>query len=408
MQGTPSSAPSTSFWLETGCSNPPLVSRGIVGRWATADQSAQVQCCNASGSCTRRDRAGNCFSGDDDVTRATHYEAVAMCSQAGMRLCTMQELQIIDAAGCCGTGCNYDAILVWTSTTPTVAPYAAGDPSNAPTSLTTAPTAAYTTIGSGWCRAAGCIVSGTDCFVAGMRKDYSSAAECMAMCSSMPDCTGYAIASPFYSRSPNRCYVHGAFQTHSGWYDFAMHVSERNYTSLQASCPGLLGWCLILPPLLSTISIVLRWPMPTTWMQSLLAAVHCASGMFLARRRLQWCLFVCIRYSCRYFAQRSKCSTHLLPHCHLSISINVCVGGHVVCTHSIFIRPRISGFDAIRLRFPNGANYDSDHSPITAAEDVNGRTLRGPHASPHVDAADADVPARVPPLRRTVRGAVGR
>eukprot|EP00662_Eupelagonemidae_sp_cell21_P058083 gene58083-biopygen29658 len=216
--------------LHLRCST--VVPRGIVGRWATADQSAQVQCCNASGSCIRRDRAGNCFSGDDDGTRATHYEAVAMCSQAGMRLCTMHELQTIDAAGCCGTGCNYDAILVWTSTpitqTPTVAPYVAGAPSNAPTSLTTAPTAAYTTIGSGWCRAAGCDVSGTDCYVAGMRKDYSSAAECMAMCSSMPDCTGYAIASPFYSQSPNRCYVHGAFQTHSGWHDLAMRLSERN------------------------------------------------------------------------------------------------------------------------------------------------------------------------------------
>eukprot|EP00662_Eupelagonemidae_sp_cell21_P058269 gene58269-biopygen94438 len=113
--GVPPAAPSVSFWLEDGC----ICNGAIPGRWAAADESAaEVQCCSVSGICTRKDSGDLCLSGDGDVAKATYYDAVASCSHEGMRLCSKQELQTTGAAGCCGTGCQYDNALVWTSTSP--------------------------------------------------------------------------------------------------------------------------------------------------------------------------------------------------------------------------------------------------------------------------------------------------
>ena len=65
-----------------------------------------VRCCNDATPMTcQSDAAGTCFG-----TAQTWTQADATCAANGLRLCTLAELP-----SCCGTGCEYDSGLVWTS-----------------------------------------------------------------------------------------------------------------------------------------------------------------------------------------------------------------------------------------------------------------------------------------------------
>eukprot|EP00964_Phaeocystis_antarctica_P032884 scaffold18638_cov66-Phaeocystis_antarctica.AAC.3 len=65
-----------------------------------------VRCCNdATPMACKSDAAGTCFG-----TAQRWTQADAICTANGLRLCTVAEL-----TSCCGTGCEYDSSLVWTS-----------------------------------------------------------------------------------------------------------------------------------------------------------------------------------------------------------------------------------------------------------------------------------------------------
>ena len=53
---------------------------------------------------------GKCFSDN-----ATFIEAYAQCYEAGMRLCSFEEVSLLHL--CCGSGCGYDAKMIWTANT---------------------------------------------------------------------------------------------------------------------------------------------------------------------------------------------------------------------------------------------------------------------------------------------------
>ena len=66
-----------------------------------------VRCCAQDGSsCTAYSSGSTCFP-----VSATYPEAIQACTAAGMRLCTMEEIDSV----CCGTGCSYDGQRIWSS-----------------------------------------------------------------------------------------------------------------------------------------------------------------------------------------------------------------------------------------------------------------------------------------------------
>ena len=86
--------------------------------------SAFVQCCSQDGArCYRKDNNGACFSGSglNNDDKKTWYEAYAICISAAdpedsnlqLRLCNTQD----ELDKCCGNGCRYDDILIWTDST---------------------------------------------------------------------------------------------------------------------------------------------------------------------------------------------------------------------------------------------------------------------------------------------------
>ena len=73
-------------------------------------EGSHISCCTLTGdSCSREAHGGNCRSGD----KVTWEVAREHCEVAGMRLCNSEE----ELDQCCGTGCNYDNILIWSSIT---------------------------------------------------------------------------------------------------------------------------------------------------------------------------------------------------------------------------------------------------------------------------------------------------
>ena len=76
-----------------------------------APSVAQVSCCAEDGSRCYRHVAGECMSGHHDELKKTWTEADAICRKAGYRLCKSQA----ELDKCCGSGCNYDYNIVWSS-----------------------------------------------------------------------------------------------------------------------------------------------------------------------------------------------------------------------------------------------------------------------------------------------------
>eukprot|EP01051_Picozoa_sp_SAG22_P004210 SAG22_NODE_220_length_14862_cov_73.769424_1_plen_1257_part_10 len=116
-------------WLEDGCHSNSVNNRQEAYVSAPTESVGEVQCCGnswsdangvqAEGTCQRMNILSDfqCISGNNDASKFTYYEAESMCAAQGMRLCTKQETLSESAAGCCGTGCQYDNVHVWTSTT---------------------------------------------------------------------------------------------------------------------------------------------------------------------------------------------------------------------------------------------------------------------------------------------------
>jgi len=78
--------------------------------------TAKVRCCSSAGtSCTSfpQGESSSCFGS------LNYTEASSVCTGAGLRLCTKDELE---ARICCNTGCGFDDHLVWSSTTPGAMP----------------------------------------------------------------------------------------------------------------------------------------------------------------------------------------------------------------------------------------------------------------------------------------------
>ena len=98
---------------------------------------AAIRCCNeAADSCFASvcsESVGSWnflepISGSFDGTAVTYQQAAGECEARGKRLCTADEL---GRQVCCGTGCGYDASLVWSGTSCT-APIRLGSPSPMP------------------------------------------------------------------------------------------------------------------------------------------------------------------------------------------------------------------------------------------------------------------------------------
>lgn len=99
----------TSVWAVEGCTgekdNKPIdhLSRGL-----QLDGKAAVRCCqHSTGNLQCASSVVNCPMGK------TYVEGKKICEDHGMRLCTKDELE---SNVCCGTGCNFDSWLIWTST----------------------------------------------------------------------------------------------------------------------------------------------------------------------------------------------------------------------------------------------------------------------------------------------------
>jgi len=102
-----------------GCStnNPGDLFGPQPGGYNAYSSSADVACCSYDGqTCYRHDNEGNCWNGDrhiigNDGARKTWFEAFKICNEAGYRLCASQN----ELDKCCGTGCLYDNVIMWTS-----------------------------------------------------------------------------------------------------------------------------------------------------------------------------------------------------------------------------------------------------------------------------------------------------
>lgn len=99
----------TSVWAVEGCTkekdHKPIdhLSRGL-----QLDGKAAVRCCqHSTGNLQCASSVINCPMGK------TYVEGKKICEDHGMRLCTKDELE---SNVCCGTGCNFDSWLIWTST----------------------------------------------------------------------------------------------------------------------------------------------------------------------------------------------------------------------------------------------------------------------------------------------------
>jgi len=102
-----------------GDSGPPAPEGIVIATACGTEQDARhpeleaaVQCCSMDGeSCHATTGIGDCFG-----THKTYAEALAICSRAGMRLCTPAQLE-----NCCGAGvtCGTDDMPAWTTDTTT-------------------------------------------------------------------------------------------------------------------------------------------------------------------------------------------------------------------------------------------------------------------------------------------------
>jgi hypothetical protein len=90
-------------WVGDGCSN-------AKDPWVIQDDRlfAAVRCCSRSFAACYSNSANACLP-----ARANFSAASQICALQGERLCTKSELA---SNICCGTGCGYDTVLVWTST----------------------------------------------------------------------------------------------------------------------------------------------------------------------------------------------------------------------------------------------------------------------------------------------------
>merc|ERR1719401_2404084 len=100
---TTTSCDSLAYWVsDLGC---PDAESG--GSYESPDATVFTRCCAMDGSsCTHPKK---CKEGKE----ATYAEAMEMCTDLGMRLCTKDEL---DEGVCCGTGGKCDDARIWTST----------------------------------------------------------------------------------------------------------------------------------------------------------------------------------------------------------------------------------------------------------------------------------------------------
>jgi len=108
------SSPGSSYQLLKGCSGNNAALASFYGQPRMELETAaagMVVCCTRRGASDR----GSCYSGQgtNSATMKTHVAAAAICVAAGKRLCASQSE--LDAS--CGTGCEYDNSLVWTSAT---------------------------------------------------------------------------------------------------------------------------------------------------------------------------------------------------------------------------------------------------------------------------------------------------
>ena len=71
---------------------------------------AHIICCSKDGkSCSRKTDMGKCHSGHGIDGKDTWDVARSYCENVGKRLCSSQE----ELNQCCGTGCQFDNVLVW-------------------------------------------------------------------------------------------------------------------------------------------------------------------------------------------------------------------------------------------------------------------------------------------------------
>jgi len=117
-------------WVGDGCND----GRDQLGGqfksgWEDDSAKHEVQCCNDRGVCMRNTdgiaMSGNCFSSGRECAEGsdsracrpkTYSEAKAVCEEYGQRLCTKDETKDPRFHNCCGRGCQYDHVTVWTST----------------------------------------------------------------------------------------------------------------------------------------------------------------------------------------------------------------------------------------------------------------------------------------------------
>merc|ERR1719346_481969 len=104
------------YKLEDGCANSgSLNARYGSPRFERMDQAAgEVVCCSLDGSSSTRFDGTTCLSGDDTAHMVTYQQAVDICEDLSMRLCSSAE----ELDKSCFTGCEYDHALVWISMRP--------------------------------------------------------------------------------------------------------------------------------------------------------------------------------------------------------------------------------------------------------------------------------------------------
>ena len=81
------------------------------GYFYSTNAIGQVVCCDAAGTCSRKDDDGLCRSGNEDGNYYTWEQAVEMCAADGLTLCSSQD----ELDKCCTGGCQYDNRLVWST-----------------------------------------------------------------------------------------------------------------------------------------------------------------------------------------------------------------------------------------------------------------------------------------------------
>lgn len=96
-------------WIAEGCTKEkaPSIDFKSAPKKIKVDETASVRCCSSA------DRDAKCESKKVGCAKGkTYKEAKEVCAKHNMQLCTRQQLE---SQICCGSGCNFDSKLIWTS-----------------------------------------------------------------------------------------------------------------------------------------------------------------------------------------------------------------------------------------------------------------------------------------------------